>query len=210
MSDALDIGALLTELGFDTADSAARARAVLEEEHLTRPGKTRIDAAKRPRIEEALATRFLVTCGAPECARGAGMREVAIAASLARCSVCHGSANRRSITEAQTTLRKAGISRILVVGGSPALHEELRRTAPADWELRLVDGTARRTGDAARSDLKWAQLVLIWGATELDHKVSTLYTDPRDGGRKDLVIVNRRGIAALFEAASKHASSRSR
>jgi hypothetical protein len=93
----------------------------------------------------------------------------------------------------------------VIVGGSPAVHDEIRREAPRDWELRLVEGTVRRTLDAARADLRWADLVLVWGSSELDQKVSTLYT--RESNPK-VVAIAKRGIAALLEAATKHARTR--
>jgi len=201
----LEIATLLAELGFDTPETAAQARAVLETENLTNPRKSRIDASKRPRIEEALDLLFLPTCGAPQCNLSAGGRALVKVADPLHCRICHGSSNARGLHGADLAFQQAGISRVLVVGGSPSVHDELRQKAPKSWDLRIVDGTGKRTMDQARADLKWAQLVLIWGATELDHKVSGLYTRTDDGARDRVVIVNRRGIAALFEAAGERA-----
>lgn len=96
-----------------------------------------------------------------------------------------------------------GVRRIVVIGGSPSVREELLALKPAALELRLIDGTERRTSDKARADLEWAQLVLVWGGSELDHRVSQLYTDPTAHRRK-LVHVARRGIAALLTAGADH------
>src|SRR5262249_6039895 len=71
----------------------------------------------------------------------------------------------------------------------------------ARLELRLVDGTERRTLGQARLDLEWADLVLLWGGSELDHRVSTLYTGAPPQLRRKLVHASKRGIAALLEAA---------
>ncbi len=95
----------------------------------------------------------------------------------------------------------------MVVGGSPSVHEELRTLAPADWELRLVVGTERRTADAARADLRWADLVLIWGSSELDHKVSAHYTSSGSLSQ-NVALVNRRGVAALLERATRFVRDR--
>ncbi len=202
----LDIAALLTELGFDTAETQARAREALYEEKLTRPGKARIDSQKRARVEELLAARFLVTCGAAECTRLAGGREVVRAERSTRCAVCQGSANRRAMTEAAALFARHGIRRIVVVGGSPSVREDLLRLKPEGWELRLIDGTERRTLDLARADVRWADLILVWGSSELDHKVSEHYT--READRQRLVTATRRGVAALLEAAMLHLSRR--
>lgn len=206
MADALDIRALLAELGY-AGTSGVRARQALEEARLTHGGKTRIDLAKRPRIEALLEERFHLTCGQPECDRAATGREVLHADDRAHCRVCAGSSNRRAFQTAEDAFKRHGIRRVVVVGGSPAVHDALRAEAPATWELRLVDGTVRRTSELARADLKWADLILVWGSSELDHKVSTLYTHTRD---PRVVTVSRRGIAALLEAAVKHAQGQGR
>src|SRR5262249_57717632 len=73
-------------------------------------------------------------------------------------------------------------------------------------ELRLVDGTERRTVTQARLDLDWADLVLLWGGSELDHRVSTLYTGAPPALRRKLVHTSKRGIAALLESAVVHLS----
>lgn len=203
MSPALDIAQLLEELGFDDADSARAAREALEAARLTNPRKHRIDAAKRPKIERVLEERFLVTCGAEDCARHLGERELVRTGDPSRCWSCHGSANRRAIDVAREAFRKAGIRKVVIVGGSPAVHDELRKAAPPDWDLRLVDGTGRRTLDLARADLRWADLVLVWGSSELDHKVSNLYVHQKEGSGS-VVSVSRRGIAALLEEAVRH------
>lgn len=159
-------------------------------------------------MEALLSERFLVTCGAPDCARDAAGREVVAAGDPHRCHVCGGSANRRAVLRAAQTFARHGVTRVVVVGGSPAVHEELQKLKPPEWSLRLVDGTQRRTGDLAKADLKWAQLVIVWGSSELDHKVSTLYMGQRDPAAGAVITVNRRGIAALLEAAVRHFDGR--
>ena len=64
-------------------------------------------------------------------------------------------------------------------------------------------GTDRRTSDRAKADVDWAQLVLIWGGSELDHKVSMLYTS-RSEAKGKTVLIAKRGIAALLTAAAEH------
>jgi len=96
------------------------------------------------------------------------------------------------------------VRKLVVVGGSPSVREELRAGAAPEWSLRLIDGTERRTLSQAQNDLEWADVVLIWGGSELDHKVSKLYTDATGPLRKKLVQVSRRGVAALLGAAADH------
>lgn len=206
----LDIAALLSELGFESAEDQRRARQVLTDARLTREGKQRIAAEKRARVEELLDSRFHVTCGAPDCTAFANGREPVRAETITKCRVCGGSANRRAIDAAREAFRHAGIKRVVIVGGSPALHDELRRTAPDEWELRLIDGSQRRTLADARADLRWADIVLVWGGTILDHKVSELYTHAKEASRGHIVKCARRSIAALLDEGVRHAARRKR
>ena len=81
-----------------------------------------------------------------------------------------------------------GVTHLLVLGGTPILHEkmaELLRKEKTKLEVRYVDGTsAVFTRDDANVALRWADAVAVWSSTPLPHKVSTLFTDAqaaRDG-----------------------------
>jgi hypothetical protein len=202
----LDIDELLEAEGFDSPAARAAARLVLEAERLTRPGKGRIDASKRERVLCLLAERCFVSCGAADCEQMGRGRLVVRSVRPESCAGCGGSVNRRAIQAAEQAFARAGIAKVVVVGGSPGLHTELRRIKSPDWALRLVDGTGRRTLEQARADGRWADLVLIWGATQLDHKVSNLYQ--AECPRERVVQTARRGLAALFDEALKHALRR--
>ncbi len=100
----------------------------------------------------------------------------------------------------------AGILRLVVVGGSPDVRREVG-TLQDRLELRLIDGTERRTRTEAQRDLAWADLVVIGGSSELAHKVSNLYT--RDAGSTPVVTAARHGVEAIAGAVVKHARRRS-
>ncbi len=206
MSADRDIDALLAELGFSTPAARERARAALQEANLTRAGKQRISDEKLPRVREALAARFFVHCSSPACvaAANASGREPVLTDLKPACQSCGGSDNRRAAADLVAAFRRRGMKRLVVVGGSPSVREELAREIGPALELRMVDGTERRTGDKARGDLAWADLVLIWGASELHHKVSMLYTQAPQPLRSKVVLVAKRGVAALLQAAVEH------
>lgn len=206
MSSDVEIQGWLTGLGYGAGVAQQGARAVLEELQLTRPGKVRISAAKLERGAAVLGERFSLHCTSPAClaaARTSG-REPLPAATRAHCAHCGGSDNARAARALAVACASAGVRRILVVGGSPSVREELHAGLGDRVELRTVDGTERRTQERARSDLDWADLVLLWGGTELDHKVSTHYAHPAAPLRRKVVHVARRGIAALLDAATEH------
>ena len=126
--------------------------------------------------------------------------------SSARCSVCGGSVNERARARIYAACVASGARHLVVVGGSPRSREELTGTggrwereviAPLGIEWRLIDGTARHTETAARANIAWADVVVIWGPTQLGHKVSTLYTG--SGGHARTVTCGLRGFGALAD-----------
>jgi hypothetical protein len=195
LSSDLDIDGLLVELGFSSDEGRVLARLALEEEGLTHPRKHRIAEAKRPAIEELLRTRFRLVCARPGCrARDDG--RITVDARSEDCSSCGGETNKTELTRAVDALVEHGLVRVVIVGGSPSVHDEITRLVGARLQVRLVPGTDRRSARDAKADLAWAHLVVVWGSTELDHKVSMLYTGARD---RRVVVCPRRGVAALAQ-----------
>ncbi len=210
MSADVEIDGWLAGLGFAPGPPRTAARAALEEAQLTRPNKARMSTQKLERAAAQLAARFTLHCASAACteaARRSG-REPLLAATKAHCPYCGGSDNARAARDLLAACARAGVRRVLVVGGSPAVREELHAVLGEQLALRTVDGTERRTQERARGDLEWADLVLLWGATQLDHKVSAHYAHPPAALRGKLVQVARRGIAALLTAAVEHLGRR--
>jgi len=206
VSDDLDIEAWLSGLGFDLPEGRASARGALEAAGLTRSGKARMSTAKEERGRAVLESGFFLHCATPACIAAAATsgRTGVRTGQRSRCAHCGGSDNRRAQTALLAACQRTGVRRLVVVGGSPSVREELRDALGSGLDLRLVDGTERRSLAQARQDLDWAELVLLWGGSELDHRVSTLYTGAPSGLRRKLVHTSKRGIAALLEAAVAH------
>lgn len=205
MSADLDIDGWFSEMGLSLSEPRQRLRQVLEEEGLTRAGKKRISEEKLPKLETLLQARFYRHCGSPECLKVATYsgREPLLADKKS-CERCGGSDNQRAAVELREAFTRRGYRKLLVVGGSPSVREEMSKLLDEHIELRMVDGTMRRTGDQARSDMEWADLVMVWGASELHHKVSLLYTQGPLPLRKKVVLVAKRGVAALLSGAVEH------
>ena len=206
MSADHDIGEWLAGRGVTLAPSRDQARAALEAAGLTRAGKARMSDEKLARAGAVLDAAFFPVCAAPACAQAAAAsgRTPLRVEPRTHCASCGGSDNRRAEASFLEAARAAGVRRLVVVGGSPAVREELEAQLGGGLELRTVDGTERRTQDRARADLEWADLVLVWGATELHHKVSTHYTQASPQLRRKVVHVTRRGVAALLAEALEH------
>jgi hypothetical protein len=190
------IDELLAQLGFSGDHPRAAARAALDEAKLTNPKKLRVSLDKGDGIRELLVTRFVRSCSRATCKQAAARdgRSMLEVAHHKDCEFCGGQENRAEIERAIKELEARGITRLVIVGGSPATHEELTRLVGERLTVRLISGTDRRNGTAAKSDIAWAQLVVVWGGTELDHKVSKLYTD---GRHPHVVTCPKRGIASL-------------
>lgn len=165
--------------------------------------KHRIAASKREAVRKLLASTFLRVCSRGECVRlahgdGSG-REHTGATSRETCDLCSGSVNLAAVEEMVTAYLKAGLRKLCVVGGSPVTRAELERLAAGRLELRLVDGQKARTRRQAEDDLVWADRVVIWGGTQLGHKVSELYTGP------NVVQMHGRGVASVAREATRSA-----
>lgn len=197
----------LSELGFGSPAAKASARGVLEAAGLTRPGKARISQQKLERAAAVLGQKVFLHCTQPEClafAQASGKQPVQCEPRNA-CQRCFGSDNARAVKDVLEACGKRSFSKLVIVGGSPTVRHELERLVPSALELRLVDGTKARPLDQAKADLQWGDVVLLWGATELHHKVSNQYQDAAAGAwKRKLVHVPKRGIAQLLAGLLTH------
>jgi len=196
MSPTLDRLKLLAELGYGHPEASGRAVAVLAEAGLTNPRKTGIASEKRKRVVRALEGALVRVCA--RCAKGGAGdgREPVPVDDDTDCEICRGSANRIAVQRAVKACKAGGVRCLVVVGGAPGVHTELKKLWPRRPELRIVPGTGRHTGKQARANLDWADLAVVWATTELDHKVSLLYTKERSD---KVITAGRRGIAALAD-----------
>ena len=200
------IADLLASLGL-AGEDAEMGRSVLEAAGLTNPRKSRISADKEPAAREAIDAEIARLCRRCDEATSAEPRLVVLVPPEA-CARCAGSANARALGDLASAAAAAGVTRLVVVGGSPDIRLELARL-PAPLEVRLVVGVERRTGEQARRDVDWADVVVVCGSSELYHRVSNLYTrEPAARGK--LVVASRRGVEAIAGEVVEHLSRRGR
>ena len=121
------------------------------------------------------------------------------------CEVCGGRSVTRALLLVEKTLPGSGIHRILVVGGSPPIYDELRRglTSP-EIELQLIDSV--QNANRATALAEWADVIVIWGSSILAHKTSASFQKPEYKWKT--VTLTRRGIEALSQELLKHAAQR--
>jgi len=191
--DAIPKAELFRRIGF--GGDPAEGEWVLEAAGLSRPAKRAIHPDKLDAARDALTAAFCWVCSRGDCqeeaTRIAAGRTIVPAADSSQCQVCGGSVNQRTIDEMVAACRKRGWRRLCVVGGSPNARDEVKRCINGRLELRVLDGTIARTLKQARGDIAWADVVAIWGATQLDHKVSNLYRGPK------VVTLHRRSTQEL-------------
>jgi hypothetical protein len=200
MGEEIAIDEFLRSLGLQ-GENAALARGVLEHAGLTNPRKQRMAAAKTGPARNAIDAEIARVCRRCAADAPAGARVVVIVPA-ATCARCGGSANVRALDDLAVAARAAGLRRLVVVGGSPDVRREFGRLH-GKLELRLVDGTERRSKRDAERDVVWADVIVVAGASELAHRVSDLYT--RDAAaRGKLVISSRRGVEAIAGEVVRH------
>lgn len=195
------IPTVLADFGFVTPTERAAALAVLEEAKLTRPGKQAISIAKLLRVQEVLAQRFALSCSACTGAvRRARPNAELLVVADERCENCGGSDHRAAALRFMTACKSGKVRRVLIVGGNPTSRQALT-TLLVGLDVQLLDGTGTMTAVRARQLREWADLVLIWGKTQLAHRVSTHFTSSRD---RKVVTAARRGIGGLLDAGTTH------
>ncbi|WP_428266371.1 hypothetical protein [Haliangium sp.] len=121
---------------------------------------------------------------------------VAVQVPAERCEITGGSDIRAAFH--RLVMAGRGCRPITIVGGSPAYRRQLEHLAesePGALALNLVSGTQRRTRRKAEADMRKSELIVIWGATELDHSVSGVYSS----GPAPILRVPHRGISRMLE-----------
>ena len=144
-----------------------------------------------------LEERLALVCSRESCSPDGDV--VAVRVPPGRCEMCGGSDIRAAFERFSEAAERCGIEALVVVGGSPAYRRQLRALADktrSPIRLDLVSGTTRRPRHKVEADMRRAQLVVIWGATLLDHSVSVAYR----GGPARVLKVPERGITRMLDA----------
>ena len=197
----LPLGQLLDELGYGHPVARGRAMEILVGAGLTTGKKSGIAAGKRTLVRDLLKRSLIRQCLRCE---EEGLQKSVPVERATDCESCGGSPNRGEMNQAWMALRKKSIRRVLIVGGGPGVHSEIRMLAPKDIELRIIPGDGNENEKSARSNLAWADLVVVWGGSILSHRVSTLYTDDRSRAKGKVVSLQRRGLASLAKRIREH------
>jgi hypothetical protein len=157
-----------------------------------------LEATDGPSLRAFLDDRVVLHCGSEGCPVVPGRAVVIV--PRARCEVCAGSDIQRSVRHFVDACLLTGQRHVLVVGGSPKYHRQLRDLVQHHrLRLELVPGNVRRNARQAQADMARADVVIIWGGTQLDHAVADLYKD----GPARVVRIAHRGIGRMLELAAE-------
>ena len=202
----ISITRMFKKFGITTPGAQKSARDALADAGIIsrRPNRTNIASEKVDRARDALESAFLWHCGNGDCRRQAEASN-GLLVDKAHCTICGGSKDRSSLTAMASALNTAKVSKVLVVGGTEAKTREIREKSPRGIEWRFVDGTRSKDDRYFRPARRWAEVIVIWGSTVLDHRVSSHFEGKGDAR---VITVTRRSIGALAEAVVQHLNRR--
>jgi hypothetical protein len=200
-----DISQLLGAMGIEGCQVQSRVREHLQTIGLTRSGKMRIATQKLPAIVYALHSRFAVVCGDESCDALAPKGAERLLSQPSSCSICGGSEIRRSSLRLESAVEGLGIDelRLMIVGGSPSVGSEVDGLNLARVRFRMIFGAREQDRGKVRRDVRWAHGLLVWGSTELAHKLSVPYVNEARSRRVPVVTCSRRGLPALLHTATQ-------
>ena len=195
----LTLAAALTERGLLTSDEMTRALALLAGGESGPRLLSTLETGEVAGLRSALARRLALVCGAPQCLAPAGAAVLTV--EPARCEVCGGSDIQRAAHRFARACAAAGITRVRFVGGSPNYRTQLEALFPGDGPptVRITAGDRRVPLSQSKAQQRSDDLVIIWGATELDHATSGAYRPQQ--GRVETIA--HRGIGRMLELAAE-------
>lgn len=156
---------------------------------------TTLDAAVFERVQPVCPTVACRTVATFD-----GWHVVAVGAQ--GCAVCKGSDNRRWFRLMAARLKRARCERLLVVGGGPSSHTELRRLLrdASHLDVQIVDASKSFDARQAKALVLGVDVAVFWTSTILPHAVSDPIKEAaRSAPRliRAATPVGGKGIAAL-------------
>ena len=203
-SEVMPISHLLESIGFSDASLQLAARPIIEAAGYTNSRKINISIDKAKLVEAYIKNNFRLVCS-PACAAALGKKRMRtqLQVEIKKCEFCNGSKQNKLLAKMAKDLFDQNLLEILVVGGSPQSASTLNRVLKnCNINIKVIEGTKRTNSKTAKLLCRTADVVVIWGATQLDHTVSQVFSAATEPNKK--VPVARPGIKALVEAMNIH------
>lgn len=203
----IPIKKMLANIGVTDPESQTTATSHLADSCIIsrRRRRTKIAGSKLKRVEESLREGFVWHCNSGDCKQSANAgaeNRPQLLVEKSYCSHCGGSADRQALQRMAEAMATASLSRVLVVGGTEKKTRELQeKSGNLQIEWRFIDGTKAKDSNYYRPHRNWADVIVIWGSTPLDHRVSVHFTECPDSR---VVALTRRSIGALAQSVIGH------
>jgi hypothetical protein len=212
--DRIPLTSLLKKYGIEEKSTAKKIRKMLPEDISRLFNHEDLTDDQAGRLQDALENRVPLCCGHSSCRemleKWFGAKKLILTREATACRLCGGSSTRRALEEMARVCGEANVHRILVVGGAPSSHNELKNSRPDTLEFRLVEGDVSRDKQRAAADLKWCDVAVIWAGTILGHEVSQNYMRGRPPGGAPVLVIKRRSVEALADAVVHHLKGKKR
>jgi len=203
-SEVMAISDLLENIGFSTPSLQSAPRKIIEAAGYTNPRKVNIAADKAKLIQTYVETNFRLVCS-DGCGEALGKKRMKpnLCVETKKCGFCNGSNQNKLLAQMAKNLSDQGLLEILIVGGSTQSANTLNRVLKnCKVNLKIVEGTKRTNLKTAKLLCRNADVVVIWGATRLDHTVSQVFSAAVEPAKK--VPIARPGLKALADAVNIH------
>ena len=200
----ISLAEALVARGLGDPEEQAQALAALASTESARRLMETLETRDLAGLRSALERRLALVCGRPGCAAPAGAAVIEV--SPARCELCGGSEIQRAATRFMQACEAAGVVRVRFVGGSPNYRTQLEALFPGRGPLtvRTTAGDRRVPLHRSKAQQRSDDLVVIWGATELDHATSGAYR--AQFGRVETIA--HRGIGRMLDLAAERITAR--
>jgi len=195
----ISLAEALVARGLSDPDEQAQAVAALTGTESARRLMESLETRDIVGLRSALERRLALVCGSSGCSAPAGAAVIEV--SPARCELCGGSEIQRAATRFIQACEAAGVARVRFVGGSPNYRTQLEALFPRRGPLTVhtTAGDRRVPLHRAKAQQRSDDLVVIWGATELDHATSGAYR--AQFGRVETIA--HRGIGRMLDLAAE-------
>lgn len=192
------LNALLEARGLVDADERAAGLAAVLGTDSARALIDKLGARDGDGVASILERKLALLCGAPGCA--APEHAAVFAVPPERCEICGGSDIQRAARAFAEACAGAGVTRVRLVGGSPSYKTQIEALFPRGGALTVLitEGGKKVPLNRSKAQQRGDDLVIIWGATELDHATSGAY---RKAYGRVFTIANR-GIGRMLELAA--------
>lgn len=189
---------LYKKFGFK-AEHYEELNKLLADENLSNLKKKNVSSEKENKISEVIERKYVRHCSRGDCKNKARnivrvANETINVSSSKNCDVCKGSITEQRVEAMIKACLSVGLKKICIVGGFPNPLLDFKQRVGSKLSLRFINGKIARKKKDAMCDVRWAEQIVIWGRTLLDHDVSNLYSS-----EKNCKVVNFPNVIRLCE-----------